>query len=194
MKTIECRSCHRQIDELARLCPYCGADPVTGQRFDPAPLLEKHFPRKAELSAHESILEYVRQRQTIVVAVVVGCIFLLALGLHQMIVRRNANTASDVPAIPLTEVADLSNAAAQNQQVAIPALDFDHEGDAKTLRTLLMEPGAVAPPPPVPLSGDSTTAVGAPQSGAVQPSSAGQQIGPVRPAPPPTRPAPPPGP
>lgn len=171
MKTIECRSCHHQIDELARLCPYCGADPLTGERFDPAPLLEKHFPRKAELPAHESILEYVRQRQAIVVAVVVGCIFLLALGLHQMIVRRNANTASDVPAIPLTEVADLSNAAAQNQQVPIPSLDFDYEGDARTLRTLLMEPGAVAPPPPPPPAGQTTPETGAPRSGQIGPPS-----------------------
>lgn len=178
MKTIECRSCHHQIDELARLCPYCGADPVTGERFDPAPLLEKHFPRKTDLAAHESVLEYVRQRQTIVVGVVVGCIFLLALGLHQMIIRRNASTASDVPAIPLTEVADLSNSEAQNQQVELPVLDFAHEGDAKTIKTLLMEPGAVAPPPP-PV--ETTTAVQAPQ------------IGPVRPALPATPPPPPPG-
>jgi len=163
MKTIECRGCHHQIDELARLCPYCGADPLTGERFDPAPLLEKHFPKKPELPARESILEYVRERQTIVVGVVVGCVFLLAVGLHQMIIRRNANTTSDVPAIPLTEVADLSNAGAQNQQVEIPELTFEYEGDAKTLRTLLMEPGAVAPPPP-PVG--TTTATGAPQPAA----------------------------
>lgn len=189
MKTIECRSCRHQIDELAKLCPYCGADPVTGKKFDPAPLLEKHFSKKAELPAGESILEFVRQRQTIVVGVVVGCVFLLALGLHQMIIRRNASTASDVPAIPLTDLTDLSSATAQNQQVAIPALDFDYEGDARTVRTLLMEPGAVAPPPP---PAEITTAVGTAQTGAVQPPAAGQQIGPVRPAQPATRPTPPP--
>lgn len=179
MKTIECRSCHHQIDELAKLCPYCGADPVTGERFDPAPLLEKHFPKKPELPARESILEYVRERQTIVVAVVVGCVFLLAVGLHQMIIRRNANTASDVPAIPLTEVADLSNAGAQNQQVEIPALNFDYEGDAKTLRTLLMEPGAIAPPAP---PAETSTAAGTSLPSTGTQAAGPATIGPVRPA------------
>lgn len=190
MKTIECRSCRRQIDDLARLCPYCGADPVSGERFDPAPLLEKHFPKKAELPARESILEFVRQRQAIVVGVVVASVFLLAFGLHQMIIRRNASTTSDVPAIPLTDLTDLSSTTAQNQRVAIPDLDFVHEGDARTVRTLLMEPGAVAPPPP---AVETTTAGGPPQTGAVQPPAAGRQIGPVRPAQPATRPTPPPG-
>lgn len=177
MKTIECRSCRRQIDELAKLCPYCGANPVTGEKIDPAPLLEKHFPKKAELPARESILEFVRERQNIVVAVVVGTVFLLALGLHQVIVQRNAKTTSDIPAIPLTDLTDLSNAGAQNQQVAIPPLDFGYEGDSRTVRTLLMEPGAVAPPPP-PVE---ATTIGPSPAGSVPPA-ASPQIGPVRPA------------
>ena len=29
-----CAACRRSIDAAAKLCPYCGANPVTGERID----------------------------------------------------------------------------------------------------------------------------------------------------------------
>jgi hypothetical protein len=145
---IECVSCHHSIDAEARLCPYCGADPRTGERFDPKPLMDKHFPKKAELTRSEAALEFFRERQGIIGTVVVAGIFLALVGLHRFITARNARQVSDVPAIPLTEVADLSHRSAQNDQEPIPQIDFQYAGSAQSVRTLLVEPGAVAPPTP----------------------------------------------
>lgn len=153
---IECVSCHHSIDAEARLCPYCGADPRTGERFDPKPLLDKHFPRKKELSRIEAALEFFRERQGIVGTAVVALIFLSLVGLHRFITERNARQVSDVPAIPLTEVADLSHRA-QTEQVRIPQLEFQYAGSAQAVRTLLVEPGAVAPPEPPDLNAPNRT-------------------------------------
>lgn len=153
---IECVSCHHSIDGEARLCPYCGADPRSGERFDPKPLLEKHFPRKKELSRVETALEFFRERQGIVGTAVVAVIFLSLVGLHRFITERNARQISDVPAVPLTEVADLSHRA-QTEQVQIPQVDFQYAGSAQAIRTLLVEPGAVTPPEPPDLNAPNRT-------------------------------------
>lgn len=154
---IECVSCHHQIDAEARICPYCGADPRTGQRFDPKPLLEKHFPRREELTSSERALEFFRERQGIVVTVAVAILFVALVSLHQFITRRNLSQSSDVPAIPLTEVADLSGRAGQPEEATIPQLDFQYVGSPQGFRTLLVEPGAVAPVAPPDLTADNPT-------------------------------------
>lgn len=145
-----CVSCGHSIDASAKLCPYCGADPKTGEKLDPTPLVQSHFPPKSELPAHEHFLEFLRARQSIVVALVIVSVLLVAVALHQMIIRRNLNVVSDVPAIPLTEVADLSNRPATTEELPMPELEFETEGVVRNARTLLLEPGAVPPPPPAP--------------------------------------------
>ncbi len=145
-----CVSCGHSIDASAKLCPYCGADPKTGEKQDPTPLVQSHFPPRESMPAHESFLEFIRARQSIVVALVIVGVLLIAVAMHQMIIRRNLNVVSDVPAIPLTEVADLSNQPAATEELPMPELEFETDGVVRNVRTLLLEPGAVPPPPPPP--------------------------------------------
>ena len=152
---IECASCHHQIDAEARLCPYCGADPRTGERFDPKPLLEKHFPRREEMSRGESFLEFFRQRQSMVVTVFVALLFLGVVTLHRFITNRNAAAVSDVPAIPLTEVADLSNRTSETEPARIPNIEFQSSGSPDAFKTFHVEPGAVTPTTPPDLTVES---------------------------------------
>ena len=63
-----CALCHHNIDAAAKLCPYCGADPGTGRKFDTQAALEEIF-RSRQLTTSESVLEYARQRQGVVIAV-----------------------------------------------------------------------------------------------------------------------------
>lgn len=154
---IDCVSCHHQIDAEAKICPYCGADPRTGQRFDPRPLLEKHFPKREALTRSESILEFFRERQAIVVTAAVAVLFVMLVSLHQFITRRNLSQSSDVPAIPLTEVADLGNRTIQPDAEPIPQLEFQYVPASQGFRTLLIEPGAVAPIAPPDLSATNPT-------------------------------------
>jgi len=142
-----CVSCGRAIDSTSRLCPYCGANPVSGAKIDTTPLVESHFPRKQDMSASESTLEFFRHRQWMVITAVVATLFSIAFFGHRMIRERNEATATEVPAVPLTEVADLSGQAGADR-APIPELPFQLEGNAKNARMLLVEPGAVAPPPP----------------------------------------------
>jgi hypothetical protein len=53
MSKVTCVACRHQIDEAAKVCPYCGADPVTGQKMDTQAMLQEVFqPRR--LSTSES--------------------------------------------------------------------------------------------------------------------------------------------
>jgi hypothetical protein len=94
MKT-ECRSCGHRIDASARLCPFCGADPDTGRKVDTAPILEKHFPRRAELPAKERAADFLRARQGLVVTIFILVAGLLAIALHQMVTRRTLAQSSE---------------------------------------------------------------------------------------------------
>ncbi len=144
-----CSACSRTIDGEARICPYCGANPTTGERFDATEILQAHFTRKQDLPVHETVLEFFRKRQSLVVGLGSAVLLALAFFVLQFLSARNAATAAEAPAIPLTEVADLSNRPSETEKIPIPNLEFQHDGNARSVRTLLMEPGAVAPPPPV---------------------------------------------
>lgn len=145
----DCAACRRSIDALAKLCPYCGADPFTGEKFDPKPVIESHFPPRAELTKSESILEFFRKRQPLVVFAVIVTLFLFGTALHMFITQRNATRVNDVPAIPLSEIADISARREQTPTVPMPALEFQHDGSARRMKTYLVEPGATPPPPEV---------------------------------------------
>ncbi|MHB8998120.1 MAG: hypothetical protein ACYC9N_01210 [Thermoanaerobaculia bacterium] len=143
----QCVTCLHEIDASAKLCPFCGANPVTGEKFDPTPVLEKHFPRKEPLTPAEGALQFVRDRQAIFVTGVVIALVLVLFGIHKLMLARNAQAVTDVPAVPLTEVADLASLPENEADEPMPEIDFQYDGDPKRMRMLLMEPGAVAPPP-----------------------------------------------
>ena len=83
MSKVTCASCRHDIDASAKVCPYCGADPNTGQKaVDTSALLQEMFkPRR--ISAGESVLEYARHRQGVVIAISGAILFLILAGLHQ---------------------------------------------------------------------------------------------------------------
>ncbi len=143
---LACAACRHDIDAAARLCPYCGADPRTGKKpVDTQAMLNEVFhPRKT--SASESVFEFARQRQGVVVALAVGVVILLLAGLHEYVTRRNARDVSAAAAIPLTEVTDLNNQQDENRPLPMPNLQFEFDGHPQTMRTFVTEPGAVTPP------------------------------------------------
>lgn len=143
---VACAACRHEIDAAARLCPYCGADPRTGQKpVDTQAMLNEVFhPRKT--SASENVFEFARQRQGVVVALAVGVVILLLAGLHGYVTRRNARDVSAAAAIPLTEVTDLNNQQDENRPLPMPNLQFELDGHPQTMRTFVIEPDAVTPP------------------------------------------------
>jgi hypothetical protein len=155
MSSATCAACRRGIDAAARTCPYCGANPQTGERVDTQALLQEIF-RPKELSTSENVIEFARQRQGVVIAISVGVVFLLLVLAHQFVTRRNASEVTDAPPIPLTEVADLASRNQAKPQ-PLPDLDFQYDGKPQAMRTYIVERGAMAPmaPPqvPAPLAG-----------------------------------------
>ena len=145
MSKAVCSACHRAIDAAAKLCPYCGADPVTGERVDTEALLQEVF-RPREVSTSESVFEFARQRQGIVIAVSAAVAFLVLAGLHQFVTMRNATAVANAEAVPLTEVTDLANQPDETKPQAMPNLSFQYDGQPRTLRTYIVEQGAVTPP------------------------------------------------
>ena len=142
---VTCAACRRAIDSYAKLCPYCGANPATGERIDTQALLQEVFHTR-ELSTSESVLEYARQRQGIVIALsAIGAFLILAL-INMWMNNRNDTEVSDAPAVPLTEVTDLANQKDETKPQAMPQLDFQYEGRPQAMRTYIMESGAVTPP------------------------------------------------
>ena len=150
MSKAVCVACRHAIDDAARVCPYCGSDPRSGEKIiDAQAMLHEMFqPRRP--SATEGLLQFARQRQGVVIAVGVGLLVILLAGFHQFIMQRNATAVSNAAAVPLTDVADLGNQAADNQPQPMPDLKFQIDGNSKTMRSYIVEPGAVAPPQPQP--------------------------------------------
>lgn len=99
------------------------------------------------LSTSESVIEYARQRQGIVIAVSLAVAFLILAGLHQFVTMRNATEVTDAPAVPLTEITDVAKLHGEGAPVKMPALDFPYEGRPQAMRTFIVEPGAIAPAP-----------------------------------------------
>jgi hypothetical protein len=146
MSKAVCAACRREIDGAARLCPYCGADPTSGEKpVDTQAILQEAFqPRR--VSAAEGVLEYARQRQGVVIAIGILVGLLLLAGVHQFIVRRNASAVSDASAVPLTELTDLSTQPEETKQLSMPDLKFQYDGHPQTMSTYVVEQGSVAPP------------------------------------------------
>jgi len=146
MSKVSCAACRHEIDASAKICPYCGSDPKTGQKVvDTSALLQEMF-KPRQVSASESVLEYARHRQGIVVAVSGIVLFLLLAGLHQFVTMRNEREVSAAPAVPLTEVTDLSTQQDETKPVPMPDLKYQYEGRPQAMRTFIIESGAVTPP------------------------------------------------
>lgn len=159
MSSGTCAACGRSIDASAKLCPYCGADPATGERaVDTQALLQEMFHAK-ELSTTENVLEFARQRQGIVIVVSIFVAFLVLAGLHQFVTRRNESVQTTAAAVPLTEITDVANQKSEVTPVPMPDLDFPFDGRPQTMRTFIVERGAVTPAaPPAPVGPAPATA------------------------------------
>jgi hypothetical protein len=140
-----CAACNRTIDSGAKLCPFCGANPATGERLDTEALVQEVF-RPRTVTTSESVMEYARQRQGVVITVSAFVLFLILAGLHQWATLRNASAVSDSPAVPLTEITDVTKKPDETTPVPMPTLDFQYEGAPRRMRTYVVEKGAVTPP------------------------------------------------
>ena len=140
-----CAACGRTIDAAAKLCPYCGANPVNGEHIDTQAILQEVF-RPRDMTTSESVLEYARQRQGIVITISAFVALLLLAGIHQFVTMRNANAVSDSPAVPLSEITDVAKQADETTPATMPSLDFSYDGNPRAMRTFIVERGAVTPP------------------------------------------------
>jgi hypothetical protein len=140
-----CAACNRTIDAAAKLCPYCGANPATGERLDTQAILHEVF-RPKETTTSQNVMEYARQRQGVVVTVSAILGFLVLAGLHAFVTRRNISDVSGAPAVPLSEVTDVANRPDEATPQTMPNLEFQYDGKPQTMRTFIVEPNATTPP------------------------------------------------
>ncbi len=146
MSKVSCAACHHEIDASAKICPYCGSDPKTGQKVvDTNALLQEMF-KPRHISTGESVLEYARHRQGVVIAVSGAILFLILAGLHQFVTMRNDREVSGAPAVALTEVTDVSQQPDESKPVPMPEMPFQYEGRPQAMRSYIVESGAVTPP------------------------------------------------
>jgi len=98
------------------------------------------------VTTSESVMEYARQRQGLVIAVSAFVALLIAGAVHQYATMRNNTAVSDAPAVPLSELTDVTNKPDETTPVPMPPLDFQYDGKPQAMRTYVMEAGAVTPP------------------------------------------------
>jgi type IV secretory pathway VirB10-like protein len=181
----DCRACGHAIDAAARVCPYCGADPESGAKaVDTQAVLQEVFHTKPRLSTSESVLEYARQRQGVVVAITAAVAFLIFAVLHSFATSRNNSDVTNNPAVPLSEITDRSNAQDDAKPLPLPPLEYEHDGRGTTMRTYIVEPGAVTPPEVVAAQQAQAAAqkAGAPQAQPPRPGVAQPQAAPAQPS------------
>lgn len=146
MINVICAACSHEIDALAKICPYCGANPTTGEKSVESERLMQEVFQPREVTASESVMEYARQRQGVFIAVASIITFVVLGAIHQFVTRRNATAVANTPPVPLTEITDLANRTDETKPVPMPELKFQYEGRADAMRTFIVEPGAVTPP------------------------------------------------
>jgi len=147
--SVTCIACRHDIDDAAKLCPYCGADPRTGDKIDTQAILQEVFKPK-EMTRTASVLDFARQRQGAVVAIAVVVGFLILAGLYQYAVHRNDTAALAGNGVPITEVTDVTDQGEDNKPLPMPPLQFAYDGRPQSMRTYIVEPGAAPAPAPAP--------------------------------------------
>ena len=186
---MNCAACNRAIDAAAKLCPYCGANPSTGERVDTQAVLQEVF-QPREVTTSESVMAYARQRQGIVITISVFVALIVIAAVHQYITMRNSTAVSDAPAVPLTEITDVTKKADEAAPVPMPNLDFQFDGRPAAMRTYVVERGAVTPPEVLAAQqAEAAAKAQAAAAAAAPPAGAPATAPPARPAqtPPPTR-------
>ena len=153
--SIACVACHHEIDDAAKVCPYCGADPRSGEKIvDTQAMLREVFKPKPPSRA-STVLQLARQRQGMVVAAAVVVGLLIVAGVYEYAVRRNDTAVAAGNGVPITEVTDVSDQGEENRPLPMPELQFAYDGRPQAMRTYVVEPGAIpsatqpaTPPPP----------------------------------------------
>lgn len=178
-----CAACSRAIDAAAKTCPFCGANPQTGERLDTQSLIQEVF-RPREISTSETVLEYARQRQGVVIAVSAFIAFIVIAAVHQFVTARNRDAVTDSPAVPLSELTDITQRADETTPQPMPDLDFQYDGRPQAMRTYIVERGATTPPEVVAAQQAAAAAARPPTATpAPAPAAPGGAARPVTPAP-----------
>lgn len=169
---IECRACGRLVDPHARVCLYCDADPRTGAAQRRRPEIDELITPKPDQSPVEKVATTLRSRGGVVLAasIVIGLVLLIAVS--TWVNQRQRTMVADVPPVPLTEVTDLSatREGEEPQELELPELTFEFDGEASAMETFVLEEGAVAPLPE-PGDGGQESGPGSQGSGARNPDS-----------------------
>jgi hypothetical protein len=144
--SISCVTCRHEIDDAAKVCPYCGSEPRSGEKIiDAQAMLQEVFKPKPVTRAG-TMLDFARQRQGVVVAGAVFVGFLILAGLYQFAVRRNDTAIITGSGVPMTEVTDVVDQSDESRPLPMPDLQFQYDGRAQAMRTYIVEPGAAPPP------------------------------------------------
>ncbi|MDX1584323.1 MAG: zinc ribbon domain-containing protein [Thermoanaerobaculia bacterium] len=142
---ITCNACGHQVDENARTCPYCGADPRSGER-EPKPPIDEILPGRQRPSFREKVTTFVRSRTGVVLAISIGIGVALLIAVSSWLDERHDRAATNARPIPLTEVTDLAaDAAEQEPAPEMPDLDFEYGGDPDAMESFIIEEGAIPP-------------------------------------------------
>lgn len=146
MSEATCVSCNRAIDAAAKVCPYCGSDPRTGEKvIDTQAIVQEVF-QSRKVSTTESVMDYARQRQGVVIAVGALVLFVILGALHQFVTMRNASAVTTTAAVPLTDLVDVNAQNDNARPVEMPEIKFQYDGRPQVMRTPIVEAGAATPP------------------------------------------------
>ena len=148
--SVTCVACRHDIDEAVKICPYCGADPRSGEKIIDAQAMLSEVFKPKQVTRTGTLLDFARHRQGVVVAGAVFVGFLILAGLYQFAVRRNNAAIAAGSGVPMTEVTDVVDQSDESKPLPMPDLQFQYDGRPQAMRTYIVEPGAAPPPPAKP--------------------------------------------
>jgi cytoskeletal protein RodZ len=140
---IRCEACAHMVDPNARACPYCGADPRTGEKLRPAVPVDDLLSRKKEESALRRAMHAFRSNENLLLPLSVGVGVLLLIALSTWVTRQQS-AATDVPSIPLSEITSVQRTD-QEAPTELPEIPFQFDGNPSSMESLLLEEGAISP-------------------------------------------------
>jgi hypothetical protein len=161
---VTCVSCGHEIDAAAKVCAFCGSEPRSGEKIVDAEAMLREVFHTGEPRPSHGLLDLARQRQGMVVIAAAVIAALLLGGVWSFVSRRNDNDVSANSAVPLAEVAEVSPQDEEAQQ-PMPEMVYQYDGHPQTMRTYVLEPGAVAPASQAPAQSTGATAAARPPAG-----------------------------